>query len=204
MIRVLDYDLPDGGLIDVSALDNEVLFWVPDNSYLILGQSNSAEKSLHADLVLAENIKVLKRPSGGESVILTPNTLVIAARLISHKLENPQVYFKRINGAVISGLSQLGIQDLAYRGISDVAIGAKKILGSSIYRKKHMVFYHAVLNVSEDINLIAKYLKHPAKEPDYRKGRNHHDFVTSIREAGYPLTSSQIITSLKSELEKEI
>lgn len=196
-LEVLPYALPDSQLIDVGADSHDFFFWVPDQTYLVLGQSNQADSSLYVDLVLKDHVKVLKRPSGGESVILTPRTLVLAVRLISEKLENPQVYFKRINGIVIDALSQAGIADLAYRGISDVAIGPRKILGSSIYRKKHMVFYHAVLNISEDIHLIAKYLRHPGKEPDYRKGRSHHEFVTSIREAGYAFSAQDIKNALE-------
>ena len=47
----------------------------------------------------------------------------------------------------------------AQKTISDIAIGDKKILGSSMYRKKNTIFYHAVLNVSESITEISKHLK---------------------------------------------
>lgn len=191
-MEVLTYGLPDRELIDPGAVDADWFFWVPDRPYLVLGQSNDAEKSLYTGLVEQDGVTVMKRPSGGESVILTPKTLVLAVRLISHRLDNPQVYFKRINQLIIDGLSEAGVKGLAYRGISDITIGQKKILGSSIYRKKHLVFYHAVLNVSEDISLIARYLRHPGKEPDYRLGRAHHDFVTSLHAAGYPLPPEQI------------
>lgn len=201
-VFVSGYDLPDGGLIDVGAEGNDWFFWVPDRVCLVLGQSNRAESSLYSELVLEDGIQVYKRPSGGESVILTPKTLVLAVRLISDKLENPQVYFQRINGLVIDSLTRMGIQGLAYRGISDIAIGPRKILGSSIYRKKSMVFYHAVLNIEENIDLIARYLRHPGKEPDYRLGRSHREFVTSIREAGYPYSSEEIIDALEQGFKK--
>jgi len=203
-VKVRKYDLPDGGLIDTSATDDDWFFWLPDQAYLILGQSNKAEKSLYSELVIQDEIPVYKRPSGGESVILTPNTLVISVRLLSDRLENPQVYFKRINNAIINGLASLGINDLGYKGISDITIGAKKILGSSIYRKKNLVFYHAVLNVAEDIDYIAKYLQHPTKEPDYRVGRKHTDFVTSLAEAGHEFSGEQLIKAIELEFKKGI
>ncbi|MCK5821872.1 MAG: hypothetical protein KAH17_08295 [Bacteroidales bacterium] len=196
MVEVLAYDLPDSGLIDPLAEGPDWFFWVPDQVYLVLGQSNRALRSLITELVIADKVPVLKRPSGGESVILSPKTLVIAVRLISEKLENPRVYFKQVNGAIIQGLQNMGIKEVGYRGISDITIGNKKILGSSIYRKKSMVFYHAVLNISEDISLIGKYLQHPPKEPDYRKGRDHSDFVTSIHEAGYSIDVDELVAEL--------
>jgi len=197
MIEVLKYDLPDSRLIDIEAENDDWFLWLPDKIYLVLGQSNKAEESLYADRVLADKIPVYKRPSGGESVILTPNTLVISVRLLAEKLENPQVSFKKINNLIINGLSGLGVKDVGYRGISDICIGEKKILGSSIYRKKNLVFYHAVLNISEDIELIGKYLKHPRKEPDYRMGRDHGEFVTSLLAQGYKLTHQEIKWSVE-------
>jgi lipoate-protein ligase A len=204
MVEVLGYTLPDAGLIDTEATTANWYFWQPDKTYLVLGQSNKAERSLHLGLVEKDGITVMQRPSGGESVILSAKTLVIGHRLISEKLENPQVYFKRINGSIIAGLASLGISDLGYHGISDITIGPKKILGSSIYRKRNLVFYHAVLNICEDINEIAKYLQHPPKEPDYRKGRKHEDFVTSLSEAGYSFTTSEIVAAIQKEFEKGV
>jgi len=178
----------------MSSTNEEIAWdiWVPDGIYLVLGASNKSEKSLHEDLVEKDGIKVFKRPSGGESVVLSPKTLIISIRLFSNKLENPQVYFKKINSLILKSMESLGVRDLKYRGISDLAIGDFKILGSSIYRKKKLVFYHAVLNVSEDISLIAKYLKHPTKEPDYRAGRDHASFVTSLYKAGYPISVDRL------------
>lgn len=196
MIEVQKYDLPDSRLIDIEAEGNDWYLWVPDQAYLILGQSNKAEQSLYTDRVLADQIPVYKRPSGGESVILTPKTLVISVRLIAQHLENPQISFKKINNALIAALEDLGVENLHYRGISDICIGEKKILGSSIYRKKNLVFYHAVLNVSEDIGMIGKYLQHPSKEPSYRMGREHHEFVTNLHEQAYTFNHTEISSSI--------
>jgi lipoate-protein ligase A len=193
----LSYNLPDSVLIDPDALKPAWFFWQPDKSYLVLGQSNKVEKSLYTDKVEKDGVTVLKRPSGGESVILTPNTLVIAVRLITEKMENPQVSFRKINNLIIKSLEDMGVTDLHYRGISDISIGEKKILGSSIYRKKNIVFYHAVLNLSENIKVISKYLRHPVKEPDYRKGRDHSEFVTSLAEKGYLINTERLIQRLE-------
>ena len=126
MINILKYSLPDSGLIDVEATDTKWTFWIPDDHYLVLGQSNKAEKSLYLERVAADNIKVVKRPSGGESVILTPKTLVISVRLFTEKLENPQTSFRKINNAIIKALEDMGVEKLHYKGISDISIGEKK------------------------------------------------------------------------------
>jgi lipoate-protein ligase A len=202
--ETLPYFLPDQVLIDPDAAGNAFMVWQPEQTVIVLGQSNQAETAVHYDLAEQDGVPVYKRQSGGQTVILTPRTLVISVRLFSEKLENPQVYFKRINNVIISALINLGIDGLVEKGISDIVIGEKKILGSSIYRKKSMVFYHAVLNISETPEFIGRYLKHPAREPDYRIGRRHEDFVTSIHLAGYPLAVETIAEALTDMLNLKI
>lgn len=194
---VLKYDLPDLTILNSEA-STEVCVWQPDKTYLVLGQSNRAETALFTDKVTADNIPVYKRPSGGETVILTPHMLVIAVSFKEIKLQNPAVYFKKINDTLISVLAENGFTGLSQKGISDISRGPKKILGSSIYRKPGRVFYHAVLNVAEDPGVIAKYIRHPQKEPDYRQGRAHEDFVTSLINSS---DNNNIIRELKTTLE---
>jgi len=179
MIEVKTYDLPDYNLFN-STKPFEAFVWQPDKIYLVLGQSNNAQTSLFTDIVEKDQIDVYKRPSGGETVILSPKMLVVAVILTEEKLQNPKIYFEKINNRIMSALENLGFKNISQKGISDICIGNKKILGSSIYRKNAKVFYHAVLNLAEDVYLISKYISHPNKEPDYRMNRKHEDFVTSL------------------------
>jgi lipoate---protein ligase len=194
MIEILKYNLPDISILGKNWPDNKFFTWIPGKMYIILGQSNNPENSIISKNVLEDNVSVYKRPSGGESVLITPNTLVISTLLTTSKLENPSIYFRTINQQIIYSLSKCNIINLSQNGISDISIGEKKILGSSIYRTQNKVFYHAVLNVSEPVASIEKYLKHPVKEPGYRKGRPHHEFVTSLFEQGYKFNPGEIAT----------
>jgi lipoate-protein ligase A len=198
-IEVQKYDLKDYSIFE-SNNDYDYYLWHPDDRYIILGRANNPEASLETDLVEVDNVMVYKRPSGGETVILTPNTLVISVKQKIGNELNTQKYFKEINDKIMDALSTLGVQDLSMKGISDISIGDKKILGSSIYLRKQTLFYHAVLNISESVDVISKYLKHPTKEPDYRKGRSHKEFVTSLSEQGYKLNVKEIIAALNMTL----
>ena len=48
-------------------------------------------------------------------------------------------------------------------GISDLAIGEKKIVGTSIYRTRLVLFYQASLLVSNDIAVFTRYLAMPGE-----------------------------------------
>jgi lipoate---protein ligase len=182
MIKTFKYCLPDIHLFDNKS--NQLLIWTPNKTYIVLGASNQPEDSLHIENVKNDKITVLKRPSGGQTVVLTPNNLIISAVFFDQKTSQPLEVFHKINNLVISGLEELGIKNLHLKGISDIAINNKKIAGSAIYRNRNGLLYHAVLNLGETSATFEKYLKHPSKEPDYRKGRPHSEFITSLRENG--------------------
>jgi len=199
MIEVKRYDLPDF-LIFNSEKKFDYCIWQPDNIYLVLGLSNKVETSIITANVIQDRITVYQRSSGGETVILTPNMFVISVLFKTIKLKNPKEYFSIINTSIIQALEKSGVSGPIQRGISDIALGEKKILGSAIYRKPDKVFYHAVLNVAERTELIEKYIAHPLKEPDYRKGREHKEFVTSIEEEGYSINYETLKSNLFNEI----
>jgi len=148
--EVKEYSLPDFEVFH-SEKDVDHSIWIPDKRYIILGRSNKAETALHPTAVLKDKIEVYKRPSGGETVLLSPNTLVIAVKLKIGNTLDTHKYFNVINGKIIEALTGLGVKDLWTKGISDISIGENKILGSSIFREKEKIFYHAVLNVKESV-----------------------------------------------------
>ena len=192
MIDDREYDLPDAALLSGDTNVSPVIVWVPEFFCIVLGQSNSPETSLHIEAVKQDNIPVYKRPSGGETVILSPGTLVISVLKRNEPLRSPTRYFETFNGKIIKTLQGLGVRDLSMRGISDVCIRDLKILGSSIYRNKDLLLYHAVLNVSQSTRQMERYLKHPVREPDYRRGRSHRTFVTSLAQQGFSISAGEI------------
>jgi lipoate-protein ligase A len=95
-------------------------------------------------------------------------------------------------------LSDLGVKNYGTRGISDITIRDRKILGSSMHRRENRLVYHGVLNISEDPGIFERYLKHPGREPDYRLNRRHGEFVTSLEKEGYNITYMDIAAILNS------
>lgn len=188
----LPYALPDSELTGDASSRFRQLVWIPDHVCVVLGQSNRYDQSLNLKAVKSDGIPVYRRPSGGEAVVLTNRMIVISVRENRDRLTSPQLVFDRYNQKTITALEGLGVMNLSLRGISDIALGEQKLLGSSIYRKKGMVFFHAVLNVSQPPDIFERYLAHPVREPDYRRGRRHRDFVTSLSAGGYPVEMGRL------------
>ncbi len=198
-IKVKKYNLPDSHLFENTVVTQRVKVWIPDETCIVLGRSNSPNDSLIVDKVIEDNIPVYKRPSGGETVLLSDKMVVVSISVKQSDLKSGKTYFKNYNTKIISVLKRQGIIGLKQQGISDVAIHDMKILGSAVYQNKNVVFYHAVINVSESIPLIDKYLKHPKREPEYRLNRKHIDFISSITAENYNVD----ILDLKNLIEKE-
>lgn len=200
-VEVKQYDLPDFSIF-LSEKEVDYTIWRPERKYIVLGRSNNADTSLFLDDVIKDDIVIFKRPSGGETVLISANTLVISVKIKIDNILDTHKYFKIINERIIHALTGIGVKNISTKGISDIAIGSKKILGSSIYRDKNKLFYHAVLNISESPETIGKYLKHPSREPDYRKGRDHKDFITSLHAIGYSFKHEELSSAIKHELNK--
>lgn len=200
MINISEYNLPDIELLQRKS--NQFLIWIPDKVYIVLGASNNIHDALNMDNVIRDSIPVLKRPSGGQTVILTPNNIIVAAVFVNKSSLHPKDVFQQMNKLIISTIENIGIHNLSMMGISDIAISGKKILGSSIYRSKEALLYHAVLNLGEPSSTFEKYLKHPSKEPDYRQGRSHSEFVTSLREKGYTRSYHHLENALSLSFER--
>lgn len=155
--------------------------WEAQELAVVLGRGNKADTEIYEKRCEIDNVPILRRRGGGGTVVLSPGVLVLS--LLTHVKQRYhfQEYFWQINEYIIEALTKTGLTELAQRGISDICLRQRKILGSSMYRSKDVLFYTASLMVSNDLQLLDRYLKHPSKEPDYRRGRKHHDFVTTIQ-----------------------
>lgn len=197
------YDLADAPLIASGrqkaalgfaegTIEHHVVQYRYPHTAVVIGASNKPETSINPQACLADGIRIMQRPSGGEAVLISPNTLLFSHIMLGTALPNSQAFFMRNLGYFETALAELGVQDLRFNGISDLCIADRKILGCAIYRRPGMVLFQAVLNVSESPGLIARYLAVPARMPDYREGRPHEDFVTSLHAAGYPVSMADI------------
>lgn len=170
--------------------------FIPIAGYVSLGASNKAETSAYIDSCAADGIGIFQRLSGGEAVFLSPNCAIYSHILVAYKLPKSSEFFSENLSLVQNALENLGVRGIERKGISDLSINGRKILGCAIYRKQNFLMYQAVINVCEDPLVIQKYLKAPQREPDYRANRSHAEFVTSLQHEAYFITPQQVVDSL--------
>ncbi len=203
-ITISDYSLPDAGLMHFSNGRAACLVWRPLFTAVVIGRGSKVREELCTGNILADRVPVMQRPSGGCAVVLTPEMIVVSMAVREEKQLLSSEYFRRFNEIVISALCEQRVPGLAHRGISDIAIGPKKIAGTALYRNRERVFYHAVVNESGATDLMERYLLLPPRTPDYRAGRSHSEFVTSLKAEGVVLDFNVFSLSIERAFMNEV
>ena len=117
---------------------------------------------------------------GGGAVFLTDGCVCVALRFRRNPEWAIADYFAAGNGLVASALREAFGIAAGTRGVSDLAVGDKKIAGSSLYLPRQCGVYLASILVNMRLGDLDRYLRHPSREPDYRGRRAHADFVANL------------------------
>ena len=204
--------MPDGA----AALENEDLLdryqagegaqlrvYEPAERVIVVGAGRQAAEDVALPSAVVAGIPVRKRRGGGGTVLLTPGQVVVAlVTAVAHPFRNRE-YARRVNGWIaeaLGGLLGSGHEPIAHRGISDLAVADRKIMGTSIFRRRQILFYQASLLVTNDVAEFATYLRMPGIVPDYRRGRSHREFCTTLRECGYAGAAADVVALLDAVL----
>lgn len=152
---------------------------------VVVSRSRDAAREVFLERCAADRVPVVRRPSGGGAVVLGPG--VIAASVVAARADRaafPEVWFRQFGGALAGALAGLGVAGVTMQGVSDLCLGDRKIAGSSLRLAGGRVLYQVSLLVALDLTLLDRYLPMPRRQPDYRRGRAHREFVTTLRAAG--------------------
>ncbi len=172
----------DRDLIAEALRENAVKVAVsrPDGVQVVLGRASDATREVFAEAIENERVPLVRRRGGGCAVVLDPGNLVVSAVLPGRRPLDLVRAFERLSGWLIAGLTACGVANLHQRGISDLAVGDRKISGSAMHRAKDYLYYSATLLVCPELDRMTRYLPHPPREPDYRRGREHGEFVGTL------------------------
>lgn len=158
--------------------------FVPAQPIVVLGAANDAAREADVEACAASGIPIVKRYGGGGTVLLHDGCVVVSLGVWVRQHYQNRFYFELVNGAVIDALAGAwpGLEELAQRGLSDLVHGDRKVGGTSLFRSRNYLLYQASLLVDARRELIARHLRHPSREPDYRAGRSHGDFIVGLGE----------------------
>ena len=169
----------------------------PDDVCIVLGAGRKNKGDIIAGAVKEDGIPVFTRKGGGGTVVLSPGMIVLAlVAEVSSPFHNRE-YACRINAWQKQALEAFGIRNIRERGISDLTLGGRKILGTSLFRRKNLLFYQSSLLVKNDLSLFSRYLSFPSSVPDYRGNRDHEEFCTNLHNEGYGISVKEISAGIE-------
>jgi lipoate-protein ligase A len=179
---------------------------------VVLGRGSDPARELHIDACLADRVPLYRRRGGGCAVVLDPGNLVISVALPLQGLGGIRTAYDRITEWLIAGLAQCGVAGVRYEGICDLALGDRKLGGACTYRRRDLLFYSTTLLVAPDVGKVERYLRHPPREPRYRRGRGHREFMgalgsedaASVAPSARVTHAAQTTSRLRARLETEL
>lgn len=149
---------------------------------IVMGISGKPAELVEINSVLRDKVSVIRRFSGGGTVIVDPGTIFVT--FICNKDDVPEV--QPYPRPIMSWSSLLyskvfeGVGDFVLRE-NDYAFGNRKFGGNAQSITKNRWIHHTSFLWDYEIKNMA-YLKHPKRVPEYRQARNHSDFICRMKE----------------------
>ena len=192
----------DGDLIAAINRDKipQLRISVPFCPTIVLGKGSKPEVELHLEVCLDDDIPLRRRLGGGCAVVLDPGNVIVSVVLPTRGIKDNTRYFHALSDWLIQGLHSLGIDGIQREGTSDLTFEDRKVAGASIYRTAEYLYYSATLLVDPQFELIERYLQHPPREPQYRRGRSHRDFLIPLKRCYPSLDTPWLETELRRTL----
>ncbi|MBL9163330.1 MAG: hypothetical protein JNL18_11395 [Planctomycetaceae bacterium] len=182
----------DEALLDAAVegeLPGEVLrLWEPAQFFVVLGRSSQLAE-VREEACRQDNVAVLRRPSGGATILTGPGCLMYALLLDAERrpeLHSVDHAHELVLGTIAHALAPLA-RGIARHGTSDLTIPAErpgdppiKFSGNSLRLKRRRLLYHGTILYEFPLDRIERWLANPARRPAYRGERGHRQFVTNL------------------------
>ena len=182
--------LDEAILLDAEAGGAETLrVWRWPSHAVVLGAGGRLGDDVHEDACQADGVPILRRSSGGGTVLLGPGCLAYSVILRFDRdpvLTDLHGSYRFILGRILRGLEPY-VSPLALQGSSDLTWADRKFSGNAQQRKRTHLLHHGTLLHAFDMTSIPRYLKPPPRQPEYRRQRGHGDFLTNLPIAGEAL-----------------
>ncbi len=179
-----------------SGAGGEVLrVWEWPEPAVILGAGCRLAEDVDEEACRADGVPVLRRASGGGTVLLGRGCLLYTLILAFDRspalaaIPSSYVYIlNRIRDA-LADLEPAG----EHAGTSDLAAFGRKFSGNAQQRKRRHLLHHGTLLYDFDLARVGRYLRLPPRQPEYRDGREHADFLRNL-----PASADDLKTRLAS------
>lgn len=196
-MKLLDLTLPspaenlacDEALLEAAeagAADEVLRFWESPQLFVVVGYANKVAAEVNVAACEARGIPILRRCSGGGTVVQGPGCLNYAL-ILRIEESGPtrsisaanQFIMERHRAALESAIGnrQSAIQ---IQGHTDLTLAGLKFSGNAQRRRRQFLLFHGTFLLNFNLGLIGNLLPLPSLQPDYRRRRSHDEFLTNL------------------------
>jgi lipoate-protein ligase A len=176
----------DEALMDMceEGYDQDILrFWEPQECFVVLGYSSKISSEVHLSSCERHRIPVLRRSSGGGTVLQGPGCLNYSL-VLQIRDQGPFKTITETSAFVMNShkqaLEPLIGREIEIQGFTDMTLKGAKFSGNAQRRKRRFLLFHGTFLLRLDIALVEELLPLPVKQPAYRQSRGHRDFLTNL------------------------
>jgi lipoate---protein ligase len=147
---------------------------------VVLGAAGVLATEVNVAACTALGVPILRRSSGGGTVVLGPGCLLYSLILRydrAPELAQIGCSYCYLLDCICRHLKVDGLQPA---GTSDLALGPHKVSGNAQQRKRHHLLHHGSLLFAFDAAQVERYLFMPIRQPEYRHQRAHVDFLANL------------------------
>jgi lipoate-protein ligase A len=167
--------------------------WELDHLAVVLGASGRIAEDLRLEACEADGVAIARRSSGGGTVVIGPGALnfsvvlPIAGAAELRAVDDAQRF---VLGRTAQAIRAQG-PPVELLGSGDLTLGRRKFSGSAQRRLRRHILIHASLLYDFPLDRIGRYTRTPARQPSYREGRPHGDFLVNL-----PLGRDRLVAAL--------
>lgn len=132
------------------------MLWRNDKA-VIIGKNQNAYAELDLDYVEKNNIKVVRRLTGGGAVFHDIGNINFS--FIVPDTEKAVLDFARFTKPIIEALKSLGIENVCLSGRNDIMIGNSKISGNAQSSYNGKTLHHGCMLYSADLSMLTGALR---------------------------------------------
>lgn len=158
-------------------------FWEPRRHFVVLGYGNRFESETRPDFCRKKSVPILRRISGGGTVLQGPGCLNFSL-ILPMEPSGPCRTIAATNRFVMErnrkALEDLLQQPVSIQGDTDLTLNHRKFSGNSQRRMKRHLLFHGTFLLRMDLALLEKLLPLPTRQPAYRRRRSHTRFLVNL------------------------
>ncbi len=169
---------------EAETLEEEILrVWEPREIFVVLGRSSRIREEVDLAACQACRVPVLRRISGGGTVLQGPGCLNfslflnIDGRPALRNVTETNVFILRRHCGILESLLK---KPVAHQGLTDLTVGTLKVSGNAQRRMRRTVLFHGTFLLNLEFRLIHRLLPVPTRQPSYRDSRPHADFLMNL------------------------